>query len=104
MMKLLLCGDDDFVNAIVDGRNSLMIAVIRGFDQVVRLLVKKGSVNVNATDRSGQTPLIMAAERGHFKIVKKLLDRKETDVNASDHYGTFPLLVAAQLGHEKVVG
>ena len=103
IMKLLLCGEDDFVNAIVDGRNTLMEAVIRGFDRVAELLLERGAINVNAVDRSGQTALILAAQRGHDAIVELLLARKETDVNAADQYGTFPLLMAARGGHEKVV-
>ena len=103
IMKLILCGDDDFVNTIVDGRNALMVAVIRGFALAVRLLLKNGAIDVNATDRSGQTALIMAAERGHYVIVKQLLKREDIDVNAVDQYGTFALLMGAQLGHDEVV-
>ena len=103
VMKLILCGGDDFVNDIVDGRNALMVAVIRGFALAVRLLLKSEAIDVNAKDRSGQTALMMAAERDDDAIVKMLLKRPEIAVNIADKYGSFALLTATQLGHENIV-
>lgn len=57
---------------------------------VVRLLVSRSTVNVNATDHRGWTPLHLAATAGWLRIVRVLVEEGNADVNQTDNYGRTP--------------
>jgi ankyrin repeat protein len=43
-----------------------------GHGAVIKLLLESGKVDVNSTDKNGQTPLSYAAKEGHNTVVKLL--------------------------------
>lgn len=55
------------------GNTALHMAAVRGFDGVVRWLLRKG-VLVDVANQAGQTPLLWAVDDGHASTVKLLLD------------------------------
>jgi ankyrin repeat protein len=81
----------------------LHLAAERGHEAVVKLLLARSDINVNASDVRGETPLLYAAERGHKAVVKLLLAQSDINVNASDNLGRTPLMNAAKGGHEAAV-
>jgi ankyrin repeat protein len=62
---------------------------------VLRLLLARGDVEVNAKDKRGQTPLSLAASGDHDAVVRLLLARGDVDVSTMDEDGTTLLSLAA---------
>ena len=54
-------------------RTALSVAVKEGQEAVVRLLIGRGGVDINAQDEDGRTPLSLAAENGHEAVVQLLI-------------------------------
>ncbi|ERF75648.1 hypothetical protein EPUS_08801 [Endocarpon pusillum Z07020] len=82
--------------------NELQLAAFIGHDKVMGTILVDEDVDVNRTDRDGNTALMWASLRGHEKVVQMLLDWG-ADVNVQGgRYGN-PLRVASSGGHEKVV-
>ncbi|RYP69565.1 hypothetical protein DL771_006080 [Monosporascus sp. 5C6A] len=81
--------------------NPLSWAVAKGFEAVVRLLLKNGA-DPEARDESGPTPLMRAVKSGHVAVVKLLLE-KGAYLEAKDGYGKTPLSWSAENGHEAVI-
>jgi len=83
-------------------------ARVGSVDVVARHLRAPG-VNVNATDRSGETPLYTASKNGHAEVVKLLLGVPGIDVNVAEYefrgcrYEGTPLYSACRDGHLAVV-
>ena len=53
-------------------------------------------IDVNVSDRIGNTALLHAAEKGHVAIVRLLLTRPDTEVDHASVYGVTALLAAAR--------
>ena len=87
------------------GITSLIWAVVRGHEEVVRMLLEREDVNPDQPDsKYGRTPLSWAAEKGHDGIVKMLLAREEVNPDHADtEYGVTPLWWAAKNGHDGIV-
>jgi len=85
------------------GWTPLLWAAARGCEDIVRLLVDRNDVDVNATGTDGQSPLSQAAKKGYEAIVRLLLERDNVDVNTKARNDCTPLLFAAMGGHEAVV-
>ena len=86
-----------------NGRTPLSWAAEKGHEAVVRLLIKRGDVDINTQDKSGKTPLSWAAAKGHEVVVRLLIERGDVDINTQDEYKQTPLTLAAEQGHEAVV-
>ena len=52
-----------------------------GHVEIIKLLLHREDINVNATDLFGQTPLIWAACKGHASIAECLLQHPDIDIN-----------------------
>ena len=77
-----------------DGLTPLILAVIRGHEECVRILLRKGaSVNEFADD--GATALFYSANTGNFRCLKILLEAG-ADVNMSDSSNRTPLWAAGK--------
>jgi len=83
------------------GRTPLHWAVVKGYENMVRLLLVRGA-DINARDKASQTPLIEAAAIGHLSIVRLLLE-EGCDINVQNIFGNSPLSLATEYGHDLVV-
>jgi len=75
--------------------------------EVVKLLVDRADLNVNAWDSPyrGYTSFLWACEGGHIEIVKLLISRDDLDINTQDRNGCTALhyVCMAIRGHIEVV-
>ncbi|PUU81837.1 ankyrin repeat-containing domain protein [Tuber borchii] len=67
------------------------------------MLLERGDVNSDSSDKFGWTPLSYAAGYGHEGIVKMLLERRDVNSDSSDRFGLTPLSYAARDGYEGIV-
>ena len=78
------------------------LQLCHGHVEVVKLLLGKAGVEVNAATGDGTTPLHVAAMSGHGEVVKLLLGTAEIEVHAAIRDGYTPLHCAAFKGHRDV--
>lgn len=76
--------------------------VQRGDLSVVKYLVEKANVRVNATNARGETPLKHASCRGNLAIVKYLVEVGRAYVGLQDKFGWTPLHEALYYEHSDV--
>jgi ankyrin repeat protein len=69
----------------------------------VKLLLERGDVDPDLTDKAGRTPLSYAAEFGREGVVKLLLEHGDVNTDLSDNDGRTPLSYAAESESEGVV-
>lgn len=89
--ELLAPLPDDFIRedlmSVLKNRNGetlLMIASIKGYPEIVELLLEKGAdPRVNNLNRPGYTPLHYATAYNHLEVVKLLLDPAKGNVDPS---------------------
>ena len=84
-------------------RTPLSLAAERGHEAIVRLLIKRDDIDVNAKESLEMTPLSLAAWYGHEAIVRLLIEREGVDVESKSAEGRTPMSLAAWGGHEAVV-
>jgi len=85
-----------------DGLTPLHVAVGKGNDDIVALLLDHGA-DPSLTQGQGGTALHMAVDAGHVPIVRRLLKHEGVDVNARNRWGRTPLmdvLVSTQIVDE----
>ena len=77
-----------------------MQACRKGDGFIVQTLLSFPDVDVNLTDKVGNTALIFACEEGHADAVRELLSRHEIDVNVINEVSFIVLLlVLRSLGY-----
>ncbi|KAF4237524.1 hypothetical protein CNMCM8980_002427 [Aspergillus fumigatiaffinis] len=83
-------------------RTPLGWAASEGDVEMVRLLLTRPDISVNAGELDEQPPLWLAAARGHIQVVRCLLQRPDIDINRG--WGAYlpPLLAATINGHSNV--
>ena len=80
------------------------LAAKSGHKAVVRLLIERDGVDLNAKENHcGLAPLICAAGWGHEAVVRLLLEGDGVDIDAKDDNGGDTLSWAADNGNETVV-
>jgi len=84
-----------------EGQTPLGWAAAEGKEEVIQLLIKHPSIDVNKAEKSGKSPLSRASEKGHTKCVRALL-AKQVDVEIAEKEGRTALLLAAAKGHKVV--
>ncbi|KAI0973636.1 ankyrin repeat-containing domain protein [Xylaria arbuscula] len=102
IVQLLLERDDTDPNKQDIGCAPLCIAAAAGEIQIVRLLLERSDINLNITDREGNTALWNAVAEGHQLVSELLLARKDVDPNDNNIDGT-PLWQAARFGQDSVM-
>lgn len=94
-----------FVKAVENLLNYVQLSIHQaardGNVEVIQLLLKQESGNIDMVDNDGVTPLCIAAYDGHVGVVKLLLE-SGANVNLMCNDGN-PLFVACQNGHSEVV-
>ncbi|KAL8349695.1 hypothetical protein RB598_005185 [Gaeumannomyces tritici] len=83
------------------GQTPLSIAVSKGYEGIVQLLLE-GGADANLADTRGKTPLWWAADNGCESIAQFLLEGR-ANANLAGTDGITPLWWAAFRGHEGVV-
>ena len=79
-MQALIAANADPLYKTKDGTTAFQIALSRGYEPIVSLLLDKGA-DVNSRDRNGGTPLHEAVRQGKLDLVKKLI-AKGADIHA----------------------
>ncbi|KAH8801328.1 ankyrin repeat-containing domain protein [Flagelloscypha sp. PMI_526] len=89
---------------LISGRFSylLHVAAYHGNEELVRLLIENGRVDLNAVGGDYATALQAAAARGHASIVDQLLNANADPNIIGGDYGS-ALCAACANGHEPVV-
>ena len=82
--------------------NMLLQACKNSQKSVVQTFLKRGGVNVNKRDESGNTPLIYTCLKSARDLVKMLLDAG-ADVNLPNQRGRMPLHFAAESGNAQII-
>jgi len=80
---------------------ALMYASLRGYNDIVELLIQKGA-DINAHSDYRETALMEASIHGHISIVE-LLIKNGADVNAKAKFGNTALLHASYWGYKDIV-
>ena len=83
------------------GPNPILGAAKEGNVEVVKVLLKQGSLNISSVDAEGATPLFLAAKSGSDQVVSLLLSTSRAPVNKANYKGETPLFKASQKGHNK---
>ncbi|KAH7237429.1 hypothetical protein B0J15DRAFT_538684 [Fusarium solani] len=87
----------------IAGLTLLAIATMKGHENIIKLLLSMGEVDVNLRDNSGKTPLYWAATLGHQGIVDLLLATGQADVNVTIEGGQTAISMARAKKHEGIV-
>ena len=66
-------------------------------------LIKVEDIDVNTTNKEGQSPLILASQAGEEEIVNKLLENPKTNLGVVDVHGYSALLHCAANNHTEVL-
>jgi hypothetical protein len=72
----------------------LLAASVRGYDELVKLLISLPAVDVNKDDLCGYTPLWGAVCNKHLNVVKLLVTSSSIDLNKADKGGRKPIEVS----------
>ena len=108
IIELLVCevpGDLDvnFAHSQEFNRTALMLAARLGHTEMVEILLKHPSINVNLQDVNGMTALYLAAREDHYEIVQTLLDAGASIDVVDFHAGRSPLRCAAERNYHETV-
>lgn len=82
--------------------NMLLQACKNNQKSVVQMFLKRGGINVNKRDESGNTPLIYVCLKNARDLVKLLLDNG-ADANMGNQINRMPLHFAAETGNSEII-
>ena len=102
IVKILTQRQDIDVNGLSKDSTPLVVAIDKGFNDILKYLLKQDNINVNLQDNLGLTPLGAACKNKRFEIVKILSQRQDIDVNALSK-GSTPLVNAVYGGCINIV-
>lgn len=94
VIKKILSFSDADVNFKMNGQTALHLAIKHGHSEVVRLLLQRKDLRVNATNSTGDTPLCEAVFKGDIDLVGLLLTRRDASVVFPGADGYTPLDMA----------
>ncbi|MEQ2281371.1 hypothetical protein AMECASPLE_029631, partial [Ameca splendens] len=88
----------------INGRNGLMLAVSKGFVDIVTLLHKCPLIDINHQDNDGNTALMIAAQAGFITILNYILNYySDVETEIRDPRGFTALIKAGLQGREECV-
>jgi ankyrin repeat protein len=90
-------------NSPKDERTPLILAVVHGRQNIAKLLVETGKVDINALDLFGRAALHYAARDRQADIVKLLLETGKADVNISEKSCYTPIFYAVRAPDYNIV-
>jgi uncharacterized protein len=100
MVKLFLeYGADINVASDKIDNTPIMIASVKGYKDIIQLLVEKSNPDMTILNGYGGTALIPACERGHVDVVRLLLEKTNVKVNHINKLGWTALLEAIILSN-----
>ncbi|KAM9445080.1 photoreceptor ankyrin repeat protein [Clarias gariepinus] len=95
---------DQVMELDINGRNGLMVAVSKGFVDIVYGLKECPFLDINHQDNDGNTALMIAAQAGFVIILTYILNYYSgVDVELRDHRGFTALIKAALQGNTDCV-
>ena len=95
MVKLFLeHGADVNIASHKIDNTPIMIASVKGYTDIVQLLIEKSNPDMTILNGYGGTALIPACERGHVDVVKLLLEKTNVKVNHINKPGWTAMLEA----------
>ncbi|KAG9401267.1 hypothetical protein AC1031_010026 [Aphanomyces cochlioides] len=89
-------------SVVKTGSTPLMIASIQGHVQVVNVLSRCNTLDLNAQDNNGSSALFLAASRGKTEVVRTLMEASAA-VDLVCVNGKTALHVASENGHHEIV-
>ncbi|KAH8723883.1 ankyrin repeat-containing domain protein [Phaeosphaeriaceae sp. PMI808] len=102
VIELLLKGDTQADLEDIS-KELLLSAARKGHEDVVRLLLDTGKIDLDVRDDDGQAPLSWAAKNGHGAIVNLLLATGKVDINVMDRDNWTPLSWAIEKSDKDMV-
>jgi ankyrin repeat protein len=94
MLENKFCPDDD-------NYPCLLIAVYKGYEEMVRVLINEGNYDVNDITTEGESAIREAIEFGNLNMVKLLVEEFYADLSGGN--GEAPICIAAGLGKLDIV-
>uniref|UniRef100_A0A3Q0SSM2 Ankyrin repeat domain 33 n=1 Tax=Amphilophus citrinellus TaxID=61819 RepID=A0A3Q0SSM2_AMPCI len=95
---------DEAMELDINGRNGLMLAVSKGFVDIVTLLHTCPLIDINHQDNDGNTALMIAAQAGFITILNYILNYYScVDTEIRDPRGFTALIKAGLQGREECV-
>ncbi len=94
----------DNIKDIINGRYSLTYASIKGYTEIVKMLLEVEGIDVNIQGNNDRcTSLTYASIKGYTDIVKMLLEVEGIDVNIQNISGSTALIDASRSGYTSTV-
>ncbi|KAI7971989.1 hypothetical protein EIK77_007588 [Talaromyces pinophilus] len=87
----------------LEGITPLALAAVGGREEVLKLLLETGKVDVNSSDRFGYTALYHAIMRQHDAVIHLLLETGKVDMNYKDDTDCTPLHFVSAYCNEAAV-
>ncbi|XP_068609163.1 photoreceptor ankyrin repeat protein [Brachionichthys hirsutus] len=95
---------DEAMELDVNGRNGLMVAVAKGFIDIITLLHTCPLIDINHQDSDGNTALMIAAQAGFITILNHIINHYSgVDTEVRDPRGFTALIKAGLQGREECV-
>ena len=95
VVQLLLDAHSDVTACAAFDYSALGLASLKGYHDIVQLLLRHGGSDLEARNTNGATPLLLAAGASHSDIVDVLLENGAS-VDAADNLGATLMHVLAQ--------
>ena len=80
-----------------------MLGVWYSYHDLVRLILSRPDIMLNAQDANGDTALAIAGRKNDCELAKIILSHQEANINLPNKYGLHPLYIAAELGDAEIV-
>lgn len=87
----------------LQGNTALMWAIMKGHDEVVRVLIGHRDIELEDRDELGNTALMWAASVGNLPIAGELIEQEGVEVNSQNYDHQTPLMLAVLNSRQEMV-